>query len=174
MYAILYLSHEDRYDIDMPKTIQDIGQSTIEFLNDIGCKVQQFRKSHNLTQAILAESLEVDRRTLAKLERGDPSISLGTAFHIFNNLGFSVTVNSTSEQEAKAEAFDKHYLPIHIKLADYPVLKRCAWQLKAEDSVTPPVAYQLYQDKKSDFAKSNMSRKEQHLIGCLELVYGSL
>ena len=158
----------------MPKTIQEIDQKTIEFLIDIGNKVQKFRKSHKLTQAILADSLEVDRHTLAKLERGDLSISLGTAFQILNNLGFVVTVNSPSESEATEEAFDKHYLPMQINLADYPVLKRCAWQLKDDDNVTPSIAYKLYHDKKDDFAKRNMSRKEQHLLDCLELVYGSL
>ena len=173
MYAIMYFILS-RYDIYMPKTIHDIDQNTIELLNDVGCKVQQFRKSHKLTQAILAESLEIDRRTLAKLERGDLTISLGTALHILRNLGFAVTVYSPSEKETADEALDKHYLPMQINLADYPVLKRCAWQLKAEDSVTPPIAYKLYQDKQSDFAKGNMSRKEQRLFACLELVYGSL
>ena len=98
----------------MPKAIQEIDQKTIEFLIVIGNKVQKFRKSHKLTQAILADSLEVDRRTLAKLERGDLSISLGTAFQILNNLGFVVTVNSPIETDAAEEAFDKHYLPMLI------------------------------------------------------------
>ncbi|WP_395339532.1 helix-turn-helix domain-containing protein [Ningiella sp. W23] len=158
----------------MPKPTQKIHQDSIEALKDIGAEVKQFRKSHSLTQIILAETLEIDRRTLAKLERGDASITIGTAFHILKCLGFSVSVQSPTQCEALSEALDKEYLPMQIKLSDYPVLRRCAWQLKADDTVTPPVAFTLYQNKKSDFETRNMSRKEQSLVACLEQVYGSL
>lgn len=158
----------------MPATIRDIPECYIDELCQLGQSLRAFRKMHGITQVILAESLQIDRRTLAKLENGDPNVTLGTAFKVWKELEFELELRSPAQQEAHQEHMNKNYLPMQIPLADYPVLKRCSWQLQANDSVTPQMAYRLYQDKKADIEPRFMSRKESNLFNCLEEVYGPI
>lgn len=158
----------------MAKTLSDLSPDDIAQLIEFGTLVKAFRREHGINQSILAETLGMDRRTLSKLEKGDPSISMGTAIRVWRSLGFSCELRSPTEQEAYAQEFETNYLPMKIALADYPVLRRCSWQLQESDSISPRMAFRLYQDKKSDLDKSVMSRKEQNLIGSLEQVYGLL
>lgn len=158
----------------MSKTLSDLSAEDIAKLIELGTVLKAFRREQGINQTLLAETLGMDRRTLSKLEKGDPSISMGTAIRVWRSLGFFCELRSPTEQEAYAQELETSYLPMKIALADYPVLRRCSWQLQESDLISPRMAFRLYQDKKSDLDKSVMSRKEQNLIGCLEQVYGDL
>ena len=51
-------------------------------LSDFGDKVRQFRVSRGLTQAGLAESANLDRKTISRIENSQYSPSLASVFAI--------------------------------------------------------------------------------------------
>lgn len=56
----------------------------------LGSALRQRRKALRLTQRDLAELVGVTRQTIGRLERGDPSIALGTALDVADVLNVSI------------------------------------------------------------------------------------
>ena len=64
---------------------------------DLGMAVQELRHSRGLTQAELAEILQMDRTYLSKLEGQRSSIVLNRLLRILRYLGAEVTVTWSEE-----------------------------------------------------------------------------
>ncbi len=63
---------------------------TTEAVRLLGARVRLARKRRRLTVAQLAERVGVSRVTIQKVERGDPTVSLGTAFEAATLLGVAL------------------------------------------------------------------------------------
>jgi len=60
---------------------------------EIGTKIKEYRKSNNLTQEELAQSVNITRQTLSKLEKGEiPKISLATFLKILDALNLELEI----------------------------------------------------------------------------------
>ncbi|MBO4300414.1 MAG: helix-turn-helix transcriptional regulator [Desulfovibrio sp.] len=59
------------------RTLAGLPSEVSEFLTGIGHDIKLARLRRNMTQENLAEAMFTTRRTLARLENGDPGISMG-------------------------------------------------------------------------------------------------
>ncbi len=58
-------------------------------LLELGTYLRQLRRKRHLTVLEISQRLEVDPRTLSKIEKGDPTVSLGTFINYLNLLGLA-------------------------------------------------------------------------------------
>ena len=75
---------------------------TLEATRLVGDRVRLARKGRRWTVAQLAERVGVSRVTIQKIERGDPTVALGTAFEAATLLG--VTLFHADPERRRIEA----------------------------------------------------------------------
>ncbi len=73
-------------------------------MRNIGEKVKFYREQQNITQAQLAEEVDVDRSNISKIETGESSGSLPLLFRIADALGVTVAELLGDEQAATRSA----------------------------------------------------------------------
>lgn len=66
------------------------SQQTLDAARVLGLEVARFRRSRRWKAADLAERAGVSTFTLRKIERGDPTVALGTAFEVATLLGIQL------------------------------------------------------------------------------------
>jgi transcriptional regulator with XRE-family HTH domain len=73
------------------------SRATLEAARVLGFEVARARRSRRWTAADLAERAGISVMTLRKVERGDPSVTLGTAFEVATLLGIPLFGASREE-----------------------------------------------------------------------------
>ncbi len=71
----------------MPRTIPRMSRPAAEAAQLLGAQIAQARRERRWTLAELAERAGVSQPTVRKVERGDPSVSIGIAFEIATLVG---------------------------------------------------------------------------------------
>ena len=71
----------------MPRAIQFHSESVLDAAARLGERVRRARKAQGRTLAELEHASRVHRQTLARLEKGDPGVSLGVAMIVLEALG---------------------------------------------------------------------------------------
>jgi hypothetical protein len=83
MLIIIYIWSPDVYnDFTMPSKAPLAFPSEAKLLVELGERLRLARLRRRLTAVIVAERANISRPTLAKAERGDPSVTLGTYLRI--------------------------------------------------------------------------------------------
>lgn len=71
----------------MSKSAQFHSQPALEAAARFGERLRRSRKAQGRTLADVESSSRIHRQTVARLERGDPSVSFGVALAILDSLG---------------------------------------------------------------------------------------
>jgi hypothetical protein len=81
--------------------------------------------------------------------------------------------HSTNNSRAAAVSLDD-WLPLAIRLNDFPGLRRLAWHIREEArTIGPREAWELYERNRRHLDYSELSAAEKTLISALGKVYGS-
>lgn len=85
----------------------------------LGARVRLARKRRGLTVAQLAERVGVSRVTVQKIERGDPTVALGTAFEAATLLGVTLFHEDPARRRIESTRVDDMLalLPDTVRLA---------------------------------------------------------
>ena len=73
----------------------------------LGERIREERKRHNLTQAALAEAVDISDTYMGAIERGERSLALDTLVRLANRLGVTVDylmADSVSDSESNITA----------------------------------------------------------------------
>jgi hypothetical protein len=65
------------------------------------------------------------------------------------------------------------WIPVRIRLQDYPELKRLAWHIHGVDELTPAEALGIYDRNKRHMNTAALTPAEHELIDGLHLVFGN-
>jgi len=106
----------------------------------------------------------MSRVTLYRIERGEPSVAMGAYLGALSALGLELDV---VDPNAKAVPPARAALPARVRLADYPQLKRLAWQLHGVDEVTPLQALGLYERNWRHVEVDALEPHERALVAAL-------
>lgn len=68
---------------------------------DVGAIVKDYRRSNKIRQADLAERLQVSPKWLSQFENGKATAQLGLVIRVLTELGFSLSVEATTEKRKK-------------------------------------------------------------------------
>ena len=108
-----------KYYFDMRGTTP-IRPETLEALKLLGDRVALARRERRWTLAELAERVGVSVVTMRKVERGDPSVSLGTAFEAATLVGVVLFHHDPARRSAESEVVRSRLavLPATVRVGD--------------------------------------------------------
>lgn len=108
-------------------------------LTAFGRRIQARRKALKVSATTAAQAAGVSRMTLHRIERGEPSVTMGAYMNTLSALGLDVDVVMSSGPQVIAQ------LPGGIRIEAYPQLRRIAWQLAPNIELTPEEAWGTYE-----------------------------
>jgi hypothetical protein len=87
----------------------------------------------------------MSRVTLHRIERGEPSVTIGAYLGVAAALGWALGVQSLHRSESQPSPESLPSFVPRNALADYPQLRALAWSTPGLASVTPEEALSLYE-----------------------------
>lgn len=152
-----------------PKTTRAVAEKLFE----LGKQIHAHRKSLRVSAVAAAESAGMSRVTLHRIERGEPSVTMGAYLNAMTALGMELSINGRPDLLANAEIQDKPgWIPARIDLENYPQLKQLAWQVQGTNELKPTEALGIYERNWRHVETSALEPQEQHLIDALRMAFG--
>ncbi|MGW0247031.1 helix-turn-helix domain-containing protein [Nocardia goodfellowii] len=154
----------------MPATSPAIGTNARATLSNLGGRIRARRKGLRISATAAAEAAGISRVTLHRIERGEPSVTMGAYLNAITALGLNL---ETAEPEpgiighAPGKTTDKSSTSA-IRIGDYPQLRRISWQLADTTELTPTEALNLYERNWRHVDQTELDARErdfiQHLV----------
>lgn len=132
-------------------------------LQTLGAQIRSRRKALAVSAVAAAEASGVSRVTLHRIEKGEPSVTIGAWCNVLAALGMRFDVGSMQDDSAVPMPQDG-WIPARIALADYPQLKSLAWQVQGMDTLTPIEALDIYERNARHLDMESMSVSERDLL----------
>lgn len=114
---------------------------------------------------VCAEVAGISRVTLHRIEKGEPSVSMGAYLQVCEALGlhFALMPLGSLQGEATKDRIQNSEMP-HIRIKDFPQLKALAWQLKDDEYLTDAEAVSIYERNKRFLDLGSLKSHERALI----------
>jgi transcriptional regulator with XRE-family HTH domain len=148
----------------MPSSTPPVADAVAAKLAAIGQRIRTHRKRLGVSGTTAAEAAGMSRVTLYRIERGEPSVTMGAYIGALGALGLELEL---VDPNAKALPAAKGALPKTIRLGDYPQLKRLAWQLHGVEELTPEQALGLYERNWLHVDAEALEPQERSLVAML-------
>ncbi|MCE4558068.1 helix-turn-helix domain-containing protein [Roseateles cellulosilyticus] len=129
-------------------------------LEALGRRIRSRREQQKVSATDAAEAAGMSRVTLHRVERGEPSVTMGAYLSAMSALGLHFDVREPDSRRASA-------LPKVVRLEDYPALKQLAWQLQGVGEITPRQALDLYERNWRHVDREHLTLRERWLIQAL-------
>lgn len=136
-------------------------------MSSLGARIRQRRKQLRLSASAVAEAAGMSRMTLYRIERGEPSATMGSYLNVISVLGLSLWV-----ADAGFGSGPPATLPASIRVADYPQLKSVSWQTDDGTELSPREALNLYERGWRHLDPIQMDPSERRLLETLLEFYG--
>lgn len=158
----------------MPSRPPAIASHAAEKLSALGQQIRAHRKALRISATTLAEAAGMSRVTLHRIEKGEPSVTMGAYLNVMAALGqdFGLTQPDVPATET-AEDDRQGWIPARIRLADYPQLKQLAWQVHGTDVLTPGEALSIYERNWRHVDVQALAPRERHLVDALRMALGA-
>lgn len=150
----------------MPAATPTIGEHETEQLAALSQRLRAHRKQHGITAVAAAEAAGMSRVTLHRIERGEPSVTMGAYMSAIHALGLDLEVSDPAARQATGIS-PSSPLPSRVRLADYPQLKALAWQTPGVEDLTPAEALALYERNWRHVDQSRLTPNERKLVRAL-------
>lgn len=103
-------------------------------LQALGAQLRARRKALKVSSTAAAEAAGMSRVTLHRIEKGEPSVTAGAWANAMAVLGLSLVALDTEDASAtNTEGIPdtdlSQWIPVRVRLADYPQLQALAWQI---------------------------------------------
>ena len=130
----------------MPARAPSLAEAAVTKLAALGQRIRDQRKGLKISAVDAAESAGVSRVTLQRIERGEPSVTAGAWIGAATAVGLELElVDPRTRGRGPKGRVGKRPFPARIRLAEYPQLKRLAWQLHGVATLSPEDALGLYE-----------------------------
>ena len=143
----------------MPSHAPDIEKHAAAQLQRLGGQLRVQRKHLRVSASTAAEAAGMSRVTLHRIERGEPSVTMGAYLNAAAALGMGLRLTPGGQSVTDAATWEPPPRPppppqqppretgrsADIRLADYPQLQRLAWQRGGATEVTTAEALNLYE-----------------------------
>ena len=155
----------------MKKKIEKISDDAVSQLADIGQLIMQHRKSFKITANAAAETAGISRVTLHRIEKGEPTVSMGAYLNVISALDLNLHLSAKTDIGNTANAGSVGKLPVRLSLSDYPQLKELAWHVQGVNELSLVEAHSIYERNKRFLDTENLSDSEQELIELLGVAF---
>lgn len=153
----------------MPAKAPAIGNLLAARLKALGERIRAHRERQKVSATVAAEAAGMSRVTLHRIERGEPSVTMGAYLSAIDAVGLQLELR---DPQARPLAADAAGLPKRVRLADYPQLERLAWQLHDVDELDPADALSLYERNWRHVDRAGMVPAERALLQALVDQFG--
>ena len=153
----------------MPATAPPISPTVAAQLRNLGGRVRARRKALKVSGAAAAEAAGMSRVTLYRIEKGEPSVTMGAWCNAMAALGMGLQATPSTADTAKPAPDRTGWIPARVPLADYPQLRALAWQVHGTDTLTPAEALGIYERNARHLDMQAMSANELALLQALRL-----
>ena len=117
------MNNSDYYEKQMPAQSPALTAQTAENLVALGGTVRQRRKAMRISAVAAAESAGISRVTLHRIEKGEPSVTIGAYLAVLGVLGLIAEVAPAKDATASATPSRAGWIPARVRIADYPKLR---------------------------------------------------
>ena len=148
----------------MPSQAPATAEAARAQLGPIGLRIRSQRKFLGVSATVAAQAAGLSRVTLHRIERGEPSVTIGAYLNAIVALGLEL---SLLNQPHDANPQHSVAAPAAIVLAEYAQLRQLAWQLPGVTVLTPPEALQLYERNWRHVDPVAMDAGERELVATL-------
>lgn len=146
----------------MPAVAPAAGETVAAALAALGGRLRAERKRLGVNAVTAAEAAGVSRVTLHRIERGEPSVTIGAYANAAVALGLALGLSGPPPVAPVRSA--PAPVPPRIRLADYPQLARLAWSHQGGSEVTPAEALALYERNWRHVEQAALAPHERALI----------
>lgn len=148
----------------MPAKSPPIGDILAAQLVALGQRVRAQRELHKVAATSAAEAAGMSRVTLHRIERGEPSVTMGAYLSAIAAVGLQLELTEPEAQQGRVPG-----TPVlgSVRLDDYPQLKRLAWQLHGVTELLPAEALNLYERNWRHVDQGQMGLGERELVQTL-------
>lgn len=153
-----------------PIQTDDSGTAPLQAL---GAQIRARRKALGLNATLTAEAAGMSRVTLHRIEKGEPSVTMGAWSNALAALGMSLQAVVTTDETKRnvAQPDRTGWIPARVSLSDYPQLRALAWQVHGTDTLTPTEALDIYERNARHLDVPAMSADEQALLQALRIAF---
>ncbi len=146
-------------------------------LQALGAQLRARRKALKVSSTAAAEAAGMSRVTLHRIEKGEASVAAGAWANAMAVLGLSLVAldaeDTTAMREGGVPEADlSQWIPVRVRLADYPQLQALAWQVHGTDTLTPVEALGIYERNARHLDTAAMTPAEQALLQALRAGLG--
>ena len=158
----------------MPTHPPPTSEKATAQLQALGEQIRARRKALRVSSTAAAEAAGMSRVTLHRIEKGEPSVAGGAWANAMAALGLTLLARNTEDaRAAEASPADlNEWIPVRVRLSDYPQLKALAWQVHGTNTLTPTEALGIYERNARHLDTVAMSVAEQALLQALRTGLG--
>jgi transcriptional regulator with XRE-family HTH domain len=149
----------------MPAKAPPVSPIVATQLETLGQRIRAQREKQKVSATDAAEAAGMSRVTLHRVERGEPSVTMGAYLSAMSAVGLSLQVGEPEAAFASA-------VPAVVRLDDYPALKQLAWQLPGVTELSPAQALDLYERNWRHLDRESLAPRERRLIQALVDEFG--
>lgn len=153
----------------MPSPAPLTSEQCAAQLQALGAQIRAQRKALRLSATATAEAAGLSRVTLHRIEKGEPSVTMGAWCNAMAALGMGLQATPVAADTAKPAPDRTGWIPARVPLADYPQLRALAWQVHGTDTLTPAEALGIYERNARHLDMQAMSANELALLQALRL-----
>lgn len=156
----------------MPAKSPETAKAAAEKLVELGKKIRARRKLLRVSAIAFAESAGMSRVTLHRIEKGEPSVTMGAYLNALAALGMDIFIDDRPASLENADELERPgWLPARIRFSDYPQLKQLAWQVRGTNELKPAEAFGFYVRNLSHIVFPTLEARERNLIDALRLAF---
>jgi transcriptional regulator with XRE-family HTH domain len=157
----------------MPHPENPLDEITASQRQALGARIRTQRKSLRVSATVTAEAAGISRVTLHRIEKGEPSVTMGAYCRILAVLGLDFNVSPRNAEPTASPLSHEGWIPARIHLADYPSLKQLAWQVRGANTLTPAEALDIYERNVRHLDLGAMNPAEKELLQALRLAFSN-
>ncbi len=157
----------------MPSVSPTLVHEAAEALVAFGKTIRTQRKALHISAIAASEAAGISRVTLHRIEKGEPSVTMGAYMAACFALGLGTYFAPLGPQVEDAAIHPKDWIPVRVRLGDYPKLKELAWQVHGTSELTPREALGIYERNWRHVDPAALSQSEKDLVDALRRGLGS-
>jgi transcriptional regulator with XRE-family HTH domain len=140
----------------------------------LGAALRKRRKALAISATAAAEAAQISRVTWHRLEKGELTVALGSFLASAQVLGMAVDLQTEEEPRPQGDQPLDTWLPLQIRLGDYPQLRALAWQVgDGAERLAPHEVLGLYERNWRHVRPEALEPAERALIEALRVAFGA-
>ena len=145
-------------------------------LQALGQQLRARRKALRVSSTAAAEAAGISRVTLHRIEKGEPTVAGGAWAQAMAALGMVLQARHTEDPTSAVSQGNPanlaEWIPVRVRLQNYPQLKALAWQVHGTDTLSPAEAWGIYDRNARHLDMAAMSPTELALLQALRTGLG--